>query len=484
MNRFLILGLFGSAAFAQPDASGWKHEELRRLKAVEANQGVAVDAEHFYAITNHAIGKYRKDNGGRVAGWDGGKDGRIKHLNAGVVLDGKLYCAHSNFPALPEESSVEIWDTATMQPVGSHRFDKPPGSLTWVDRYRGEWFACFAHYKKTSDPAKSCVVKFDAQWHEQARWSFPPKLIERFAGNSSSGGSFGPGERLYVTGHDAAEMYALDVPESGGELIWRATIPISTAGQAFAWDRGEDGVLYSIQRKTKEVVVSRLMPPVAESWVALFDGKTFSGWEHSGNWVIENGAFHRKAKGGNLTYTVQTVPDDFELRFDWKVSKGCNSGVYYRPAQYEYQVLDNANSPYGENPRQAAASLFFCMAPSKDTSKPFGEWNEGRVVCKGTVIQHWLNGEKVIDFDYTDPKWAKEVELLRIRGADLNARGGKLWLQDHGADVWFRNLRWRVIPKNEQITRSDFTPMPVPPAALEKENARVQQMLKTRKKSP
>ncbi len=241
-----------------------------------------------------------------------------------------------------------------------------------------------------------------------------------------------------------------------------------------------DSVLYSVQRKTKEVIVSRIgTGPVFET---LSDGKTFTGWEQSGNWVIEDGAFYRKSKGGSLTYAVKPVPDDFELRFEWKVSKGCNSGVYYRPAQYEYQVLDNVNSPYGENPRQAAASLFFCMAPSKDATRPLGEWNEGRVMCKGTVVQHWLNGEKVIDFDYTDPKWAKEVELLRIRGADLNARGGKLWLQDHGQDVWFRNLQLRTIPVDEPLARSEFTPMPIPPAALAKENERVRKMLEAKKK--
>jgi hypothetical protein len=102
-------------------------------------------------------------------------------------------------------------------------------------------------------------------------------------------------------------------------------------------------------------------------------------------------------------------------------------------------------------------------------------------MCKGTVIQHWLNGEKVIDFDYTDPKWADNVELLRIRGADLNARGGKLSLQDHGEDVWFRNIKLRTIPADEQLMRSDFTPMPIPPAALEKEKARVEGMLKAKK---
>jgi len=212
----------------------------------------------------------------------------------------------------------------------------------------------------------------------------------------------------------------------------------------------------------------------------LFDGRSDAGWQHAGNWVVEDGALYRKQRGGDLTYTAAKVPDDFELRFEWKVSKGCNSGVYYRPGQYEYQILDDANSPYGENPRQSAASLFFCMAPSKDATRPFGAWNQGRIVGKGTVIQHWLNGEKVIDFDYTDPRWAQEVELLRIRGADLAARGAHLRLQDHGDDVWFRSLRIRAIPPDEQLERSAFTPMPIPEEALRKEHERVERMRKAR----
>jgi hypothetical protein len=239
---------------------------------------------------------------------------------------------------------------------------------------------------------------------------------------------------------------------------------------------------FNLEWLTQETAATKPANAKTDGFESLFDGASCTGWEQKGNWVIEDGAFYRKAKGGPLTYTAKTVPDDFELRFEWKVSKGCNSGVYYRPGQVEYQVLDNVNSPYGENPRQAAASLFFCMAPSKDATKPLGEWNEGRVVCKGTVIQHWLNGEKVIDFDYTDPKWSKEVELLHIRGGNLAGRGGNLWLQDHGADVWFRNIRLRTIPKDEQLIRSEFTPMPVPAAALEKENARVQQMLKAKER--
>jgi outer membrane protein assembly factor BamB len=275
-----LIGLPLALTAGEPSDGGWRHEELRRFEAREAKQGVAVDGEFFYAIDNRAIGKYRKDTGARVGGWDGGRGGRIQHLNAGVVLDGKLYAANSNFPSLPEESSIEIWDTATMQHVGAHRFAAPPGSLTWVDRRDGKWFACFAHYERTGDPARTRVVELDAEWKPLARWSFPRELIRRFGGYSSSGGAFGPGGHLFATGHDARELYVLDLPENGAELIWRATIPIRAAGQAFAWDLGArssgrtareagkaaspaSGVLYSIERKRREVIVSRVTREVA-----------------------------------------------------------------------------------------------------------------------------------------------------------------------------------------------------------------------------
>jgi hypothetical protein len=103
-------------------------------------------------------------------------------------------------------------------------------------------------------------------------------------------------------------------------------------------------------------------------------------------------------------------------------------------------------------------------------------------VCKGTVIEHWLNEERVLSFDYADPKWAPQIELLRIRGGDLTGRGGKLWLQDHGQDVAFRNLRMRTIPAAEKLTPDPaFEPMPVTGAALEKEQARVRGMLEKAK---
>jgi hypothetical protein len=228
--------------------------------------------------------------------------------------------------------------------------------------------------------------------------------------------------------------------------------------------------------------LARFTKPESE-FSPIFDGKTFSGWEQSGNWSIEDGAFYRKSAGGSLKYTAATVPDDFELRFEWKVSQGCNSGVYYRPGQVEYQVLDNRGSAYGENARQSAAALFFCMAPSKDATRPVGEWNTARILCKGTVIEHWLNGERVLSFDYADAKWEWYVQLLTARGGDLTGRKGQILLQDHGQDVWFRNLRWREIPRGEAVVAEPyFEPLQVSGAALEKEKARVKAMLEAKEK--
>ena len=215
----------------------------------------------------------------------------------------------------------------------------------------------------------------------------------------------------------------------------------------------------------------------------LFNGKDLSGWKHNGNWEVVDGVISRKGKGGPLRYQEAKVPDDFELRFEWKVAKGSNSGVYYRPGQYEYQILDNDVHRDGKNPRTSAASLYFCMAPSEDATLPVGQWNKGRIICKGTVIQHWLNGKKVIDFDYTDPRWAADVERLKKRGADVKDRGGDLWLQDHGDPVWYRNIRWRAIPETEQLQRSEVTPAKISQAVLKQEASKLQGIVKRRQAS-
>ena len=106
-------------------------------------------------------------------------------------------------------------------------------------------------------------------------------------------------------------------------------------------------------------------------FAALSDGKTFDGWKHPGNWEIQDGAFARVRPSGQLTYEVRTMPDDFELRFDWKVSKGCNSGVYYRPGQVEYQVLDDIDSPYGETHARRPPRCFSAWLQASGSRVPW-----------------------------------------------------------------------------------------------------------------
>ena len=216
---------------------------------------------------------------------------------------------------------------------------------------------------------------------------------------------------------------------------------------------------------------------------ALFNGDNLDGWKHSGNWMVKDGAITREGRGGSLTYAVKKVPDDFELRIQWKVAKGSNSGVYYRPGQYEYQILDNQVHADGKDPRTSAASLYFCMAPSHDATKPVGAWNDGRIICRGTIVQHWLNGAKVIDFDYADEKWAWNVNLLKKRGADLAARGGSLFLQDHGDPVWYRGIKLRELGDDDKLDRSPVVPAKIPDEVLKAEQKKLQGILDRRKKS-
>lgn len=215
-------------------------------------------------------------------------------------------------------------------------------------------------------------------------------------------------------------------------------------------------------------------------FVALFNGQNLDGWQHGGNWTVTHGVITREGKGGSLVYTDRKVPDDFELRFQWKVARGSNSGVYYRPGQYEYQILDNEVHADGKNPRTSAASLYFCMQPSQDATKPVGQWNSARIVCQGTVIQHWLNDVKVIDFDYADPQYNFNVEMLRARGGQLEARGANLSLQDHGDPVWYRSIRLRTMPAGEKLVSENITPEPLSSDVLAAERKKLDGIIQRR----
>ena len=255
-----LVALAGPASAQQAPT---RFEEVRRFAAPEAVQGVAVDDRYFYAISNRSIGKYDKATGRRVDGWEGEADGPIIHLDSGVVIDGLLYCAHSNYPGVPMTSSIEIFDPETMTHVGSHSLGIMEGSATWVDRRDGHWWITFANYTGPGGvPGHgsewTSLVQFDESWRRVAGFVYPAEVVERFDVMSNSGGTWGSDGRLYITGHDEGVVFVLALPESGSVLTLEEELPITAEGQGIAWDRAEPGVMYSIIRSGREVVESRL----------------------------------------------------------------------------------------------------------------------------------------------------------------------------------------------------------------------------------
>ena len=219
----------------------------------------------------------------------------------------------------------------------------------------------------------------------------------------------------------------------------------------------------------------------ADGWRLLFDGRSFSGWRGlgredvpSGHWIVENGAIRKVASGD-----VPTAPDgqpleggdlitldtfgDYELYFEWKVSPGANSGVKYNVSEemslanpptyaalgFEYQVLDDERHPDAMNgPNRTSGALYDLIPPnsSKKLRAP-GEYNSSRIVFNRNHGEHWLNGDLILAFDLETPEFDALLERSKYRDIDgfADRRNGHIVLQDHGDDVWYRNIKVRVL---------------------------------------
>lgn len=253
-------------AHAQEEPPAMTSEILDSYVIEEINQAIGVDADHFYAIDNTSIAKFTKDTQERVAMRDYEDIGAI-HFDSAAVVDGKIYVAHSNYPVWPMTSSLEIFDAATLDHLESHSFGIQLGSFTWVDQAPdGSWWGGFANYNRVFDKSpiaygnkyNTQVVKFDTDWQIAEAFTIPDAAVERFDDMSNSGGSWGPDGHLYLSGHDPAEAYVMDIPEVGSILNWIGTVPLEIAGQGIAWDRSQPDVLYGFVRKTNTVTVNKV----------------------------------------------------------------------------------------------------------------------------------------------------------------------------------------------------------------------------------
>jgi hypothetical protein len=204
--------------------------------------------------------------------------------------------------------------------------------------------------------------------------------------------------------------------------------------------------------------------PSDTAWVTLFDGSNLDQWrgfqrdDVPSGWRIEEGtlAFVPGTEGGDLITREQY--DDFELELEWRISEGGNSGIFYRvseDAEYsrtyqtgpEFQVLDNDGHSDGVTEAHRAGANYALHAPSRDVTRPVGEWNTVRIVADSAHVEHWLNGEKIVEYEQWSDEWQRLVDESKF--IDMPGYGqyhrGHIALQDHGDRVWYRNVRIRPL---------------------------------------
>lgn len=205
-----------------------------------------------------------------------------------------------------------------------------------------------------------------------------------------------------------------------------------------------------------------------EGWVLLFNGKDTEGWRKYNDtvfpdiWEVVNGTLHHATRtngggsGGDIIYDKKFR--NFDLKLDWKISEGGNSGIFYLgqevtdwPIYYtapEVQVLDNERHPdaqMGKDGNRQAGSLYDIIPAKPQNSKPAGEWNSIEIICNNGHVVHKQNGETVVEYDLWTDDWKALVAESKFPGLNENwanvAQEGFVGLQDHGNEVWYKNIK-------------------------------------------
>tara|TARA_R110002049_G_scaffold308913_1_gene514895 strand:+ start:48437 stop:49798 length:1362 start_codon:yes stop_codon:yes gene_type:complete len=211
----------------------------------------------------------------------------------------------------------------------------------------------------------------------------------------------------------------------------------------------------------------------------LWDGKTTNGWRGAkldkfpeGGWVIEDGVLsvfssggHESKNGGDIVTTERF--GDFEMKVDFKLTEGANSGVkYYVDTELnkgegssiglEYQILDDAKHPDAklgnhEGSRTVASLYDLIRADTTKVVNPIGEWNYAHIISKNNHVEHWLNGKKMLEYKRKSPEYQKLVaeSKYKVWPNFGEADTGRILLQDHGDKVSFRNIKIRSLNTNE-----------------------------------
>ncbi|HET7040981.1 MAG TPA: DUF1080 domain-containing protein [Gemmatimonadales bacterium] len=208
---------------------------------------------------------------------------------------------------------------------------------------------------------------------------------------------------------------------------------------------------------TQHATLNTLSPQERrDGFTPLFNGTDLTGWrafhrQDVSIWQVRDGMIYQPGGDGADLMTVDEYKD-FELRLEWRIAPGGNSGIFYRateeyPEIYwsapEMQVLDDARHPDGHNRLTSAGSAYGLYAAPAGVVKPAMEWNAVRIIVRGHHVEHWLNGQKVVEYDLGSPDWTAKVAASKFHEWPHYglAPQGHIGLQVHGNEVWYRNVR-------------------------------------------
>ena len=243
-------------------------------------------------------------------------------------------------------------------------------------------------------------------------------------------------------------------------------LPILLAAAACA--RGSSESQSTADTTTRTAAVTQTGAPnsltadeQSAGWKLLFDGTSTDAWRGykeqgmPAGWKVENGELTKDAPTGDIITKDQY--GDFELQWDWKLAKGGNAGVFYRATEEydhvywsgpEYQLLDDANHPDGKNRLTSAGAAYALYAPPAGVVRPAGEWNSSRIVVRGNHVEHWLNGQKVVEYELGSPDWQAKVKGSKFvdwPNYGKAARGHIAIQGDHDGKLELRNIKIREL---------------------------------------
>jgi Domain of Unknown Function (DUF1080) len=196
-------------------------------------------------------------------------------------------------------------------------------------------------------------------------------------------------------------------------------------------------------------------------WETLFSGNSVEQWRGYNRpsfpdkgWKVENGTLKTIPGGDVVDLVTKDNYESFELQLEWRISPAGNSGVMYHVAEGykeawntgpEMQVLDDARHKDGANPKTSAGALYALIAPVNKQLKPVGEWNQVRLVVNGNHVEHWLNGNKVVQYELNSDELNQLIANSKFKDKPHFAKEktGHIVLQNHKDEVWYRNIKIR-----------------------------------------